>query len=151
MSIEVNLDHSPIELHMNPSNPLYPCQAITYLKDLLSSLIYGRSVKIRSNTLILTNFPLNVISQRLGRINPRTQDFIHLVSEDGKVLNHLIPRHFTDVKLSICPGRHFAELALYTTIVTMLATVNILKPLDKDGKEYMPNIEFSGNVVRYAT
>lgn len=30
----------------------------------------------------------------------------------------------------------------------MLATVNILKPWGKDGKEYMPKIEFDGQGLR---
>lgn len=38
---------------------------------------------------------------------------------------------------------------LYTTIVTILATVDILKALGKDkGEECMPKIEFEGNGVR---
>lgn len=36
-------------------------------------------------------------------------------------------------------------------IVTMLVTVNILKPLDENGQEYMPKVEFEGNAVRYVT
>lgn len=79
------------------------------------------------------------------KISPWTQDFTHLASEDGKAKAHdQLDTILTFTYLSVCPGRHFAELILYSTVVTMLATVNILRPLDKDGKEYTPNIEFEG-------
>lgn len=40
---------------------------------------------------------------------------------------------------------------LYSTIVTMLAIVDILKPLDKNGREYTPDIEFEGGGLRQVT
>jgi len=41
----------------------------------------------------------------------------------------------------ICPGRHLANESVWIAIVTMLATVTISKPIDENGKEYMPEIE----------
>lgn len=81
---------------------------------------------------------------------PWTRDCIALVSDDGEPRGFTLCKQLlTDVSISrICPGRHLAELTLYTTIITMLSTVNILKPFDKDGMEYMPKVEFDGSTVR---
>ena len=47
----------------------------------------------------------------------------------------------------ICPGRHFADMSLYMGIVTLLATSTILKPLDENGEEYMPELKFFGRAL----
>lgn len=49
----------------------------------------------------------------------------------------------------ICPGMHFAESVIYMAIVSLLATTTILKPLDENGDEFTPHVEFTGNVLRY--
>jgi hypothetical protein len=50
----------------------------------------------------------------------------------------------------MCPGRHFADAALYSTIVTILATCIISKPIDDEGEEYEPHVKFSGLSLRCA-
>ncbi|KAF9000229.1 cytochrome P450 [Cyathus striatus] len=41
-----------------------------------------------------------------------------------------------------CPGSHFAEMSIFLTVSSILATYNIGKPLDKDGKETEPLVEW---------
>ncbi|EJD04923.1 cytochrome P450 [Fomitiporia mediterranea MF3/22] len=43
----------------------------------------------------------------------------------------------------ICPGRHFAEAAVWLTIANVLAVFDILPPLDENGREILPNSEAS--------
>lgn len=50
----------------------------------------------------------------------------------------------------LCAGKQFAEAAFYMSVVTILATLNISKPLDKDGNEYTQPLKFSGSLIRYA-
>ena len=50
---------------------------------------------------------------------------------------------------SVCPGMHFAEIVVWSTIVSILATTTIRRPLDKNGKEYAPPAEFTGALLRY--
>jgi len=47
-----------------------------------------------------------------------------------------------------CVGRYFVDVALYTVIVTLLATFTISKPLDENGGEYVPEIKFFGDTIR---
>lgn len=46
----------------------------------------------------------------------------------------------------VCPGRHLAEMSLYTFITTMLATSTISKALDENGNA--SKITFEGNAMR---
>ncbi|PPQ75850.1 hypothetical protein CVT24_000608 [Panaeolus cyanescens] len=41
-----------------------------------------------------------------------------------------------------CPGAHFAEMAMFLNITNILAVFKLLKPLDKDGKEEDPKLEW---------
>jgi len=48
----------------------------------------------------------------------------------------------------ICPGRHFADSALWLTITNILAVFDILPPIDpKTGEEVLPKIEFTFGVT----
>ncbi|KAJ7750811.1 cytochrome P450 [Mycena metata] len=42
----------------------------------------------------------------------------------------------------ICPGRHLAELILWTNIATLLAVFDIRRPLDAEGKEWLPELDW---------
>ena len=44
---------------------------------------------------------------------------------------------------------HFADLALFTTIVSLLSTVNIVKALDDKGDEINVKVETSGQAIKY--
>ncbi|KAJ7771576.1 cytochrome P450 [Mycena metata] len=49
----------------------------------------------------------------------------------------------------ICPGRHMAKAHVWLSIARILATFDITKPVDKDGKVIEPNFEyFAGMVVQ---
>ncbi|TFK97041.1 cytochrome P450 [Pterulicium gracile] len=47
----------------------------------------------------------------------------------------------------ICPGRHFAMNNLFIVMSSILATFNIAKALDANGKEIEPGLEFSTGTV----
>lgn len=48
----------------------------------------------------------------------------------------------------ICPGLHFADLAIFMTIVSTLATTTITKALDVNGNEIPIHERRSGTVVK---
>jgi len=49
----------------------------------------------------------------------------------------------------VCPGRYLADAAVWITMAKLLATVNVTKPIGKDGKEYLPEIKMTPGLVRY--
>ncbi|KAJ7043052.1 cytochrome P450 [Mycena alexandri] len=49
----------------------------------------------------------------------------------------------------ICPGRHMAKAHVWLSLASILATFDITKPVDKDGKVIEPNFDyFAGMVVQ---
>lgn len=51
--------------------------------------------------------------------------------------------------LRICPGMHFAELAVFMIVVSTLASVDVLKALDANGREIPVTEKRTGTVARY--
>jgi len=75
---------------------------------------------------------------------------MHSVLEDGNIKNPRINSFDTHVHCSQCPGRFFALDNAWLAIACLLATFNITKALDQDGKEIETNIEYTKDFVRYA-
>ena len=48
----------------------------------------------------------------------------------------------------ICPGRHVALRMLYLTVARVLATFDILPPVDKDGCPRIPEARYNETLVR---
>lgn len=48
-----------------------------------------------------------------------------------------------------CPGAHLAETTLFLNIANILAVFNISKPLNEEGKEVEPLVEWSNGVATY--
>lgn len=48
-------------------------------------------------------------------------------------------------------GAHFAEISLLLNIAALLACFDIRKPLDKLGKEYTPEVEYTSGITRLAS
>ncbi|KAF8308968.1 cytochrome P450 [Clavulina sp. PMI_390] len=46
-----------------------------------------------------------------------------------------------------CPGQHYAEAVVVSNMITLLATMNIVKPLDENGKEVIPTTATTGKLV----
>lgn len=61
---------------------------------------------------------------------------------------HCRGRFFSVLLADGCLGAHFAEVSLFLNIASILATFNITKALDPDGKEIKPAIEWTTGVVR---
>ena len=51
-------------------------------------------------------------------------------------------------KYRSCPGNHIAISTLWLTAATILATFNLSKSLDKDGKVVEPFREYSVGLIR---
>ncbi|EGN94381.1 hypothetical protein SERLA73DRAFT_96479 [Serpula lacrymans var. lacrymans S7.3] len=49
----------------------------------------------------------------------------------------------------ICPGAHFAEVSLFLSISNILASFDISKAIDKDGREIDPVIEFTPGITAH--
>jgi hypothetical protein len=45
---------------------------------------------------------------------------------------------------------HFADASLFLMIASVLATFNILKPIDEHGNEYTPKEEYLSSIMVYA-
>jgi cytochrome P450 len=41
----------------------------------------------------------------------------------------------------ICPGRHIADASIFATVSTLLATVDVVRAKDAQGKEVIPKLE----------
>ena len=48
----------------------------------------------------------------------------------------------------ICPGRHFADASLWLSMASILYTFNILPPLDENGNEVLPKLEYTYSLVK---
>jgi cytochrome P450 len=49
----------------------------------------------------------------------------------------------------ICPGRHLAEASLFSMISTLLATVDIVRAKDEQGKEIIPEVDVTSGVLSH--
>jgi len=49
----------------------------------------------------------------------------------------------------ICPGRYFAVNTMFITIVHILGTFTIARPVDESGKEVVPEGEYYDELTRY--
>ena len=49
----------------------------------------------------------------------------------------------------ICPGRYFADAALFINIASVLHVFNITPPLDDDGIAIRVNVEMSDGFISY--
>jgi cytochrome P450 len=50
----------------------------------------------------------------------------------------------------ICPGRHIADASLFTMIATLLATVDVVRAKDAQGREIVPTIDVTGGAASHA-
>lgn len=61
--------------------------------------------------------------------------------EGGRLLQAVKLRNLTIRR--ICPGRYLANANIWIAVATMLSTFDILKPLDENGNEGDPPMNFS--------
>lgn len=50
----------------------------------------------------------------------------------------------------VCPGRGFAEASLWLCMANFIATMNIEKPVDGDGRTVTPAAAFETGAIRWA-
>jgi cytochrome P450 len=48
----------------------------------------------------------------------------------------------------VCPGAHFAKVSLFLDVAGILATFDILKAVDDQGREIDPGIEYTNGITR---
>ena len=51
----------------------------------------------------------------------------------------------------ICPGRHFADASIWSAIVTILATLDIVKCKDEQGNDIPVDPKWSANAISYVS
>ena len=66
----------------------------------------------------------------------------------GELNDNIVPYTF-GASRRICPGRHFAEASIWSAIVTILATLDIVKCEDKQGNGIPVDPKWSPNTVSY--
>lgn len=72
-----------------------------------------------------------------------------LVSGEGKTsLDDLFTTGTNYLHSRICPGRHLADASLWIAMASVLATLNISKSLDNNGKEITPEVAFTSGITR---
>jgi hypothetical protein len=49
----------------------------------------------------------------------------------------------------MCPGRHLADASLFAMVSTLLATVNIVRAKDADGKEIIPEVDVTSGILSH--
>jgi hypothetical protein len=50
-----------------------------------------------------------------------------------------------------CPGRHIADASLFASVVTALATVNVVRAKDAQGKEIIPKVAQTSGAISHPT
>ncbi|KAF9815577.1 hypothetical protein IEO21_04498 [Rhodonia placenta] len=53
-----------------------------------------------------------------------------------------------DDAISICPGRHFADVTIWLTVASIIAAFDISKARDAGGNEIIPRMSFTSGLVR---
>jgi cytochrome P450 len=48
-----------------------------------------------------------------------------------------------------CPGRHIADTSLFAMVSTLLATVDIVRARDADGKEIIPEVDVTSGILSH--
>jgi cytochrome P450 len=49
----------------------------------------------------------------------------------------------------ICPGQHIVDMSLYMTVVTVLATLDIVRAKDAQGHEIIPDVEVTSGLLSH--
>lgn len=105
------------------------------------------SIRIRINSIPIDIFPRS----KVGPESLSLLDSLGLV--EGKFLTPyalLNPRTIHTLTITrICPGRHLASNSVWISIASILATFEISKAKDANGKEIHPDPEFTTGIVWY--
>ena len=90
-----------------------------------------------------------------GKLNPNIRDPALMAFGFGRRWQHeqsLFPRiwdWWSKQKYRLCPGYHIAFSTFWLTAATILATFNLSKAVDKDGRVIEPSGEYSTGMVRW--
>jgi cytochrome P450 len=49
----------------------------------------------------------------------------------------------------VCPGRHIAEASLFAIITTLLATVDVVRAKDAQGREIIPKVDVTSGLISH--
>ena len=81
---------------------------------------------------------------------PRPEEFRpgRFFDAAGELIDDIVPYAFGAGR-RIFPGRHFAEASVWSPIVTILATLDIVKCEDKQGNGIPVDPKWSPNTVSY--
>lgn len=88
------------------------------------------------------------------KLYPDAHSFVperYLVEADEATTKLRDPRHYVfGFGRRRCPGQHLIEESFWIVIATMVATLDISKAVDADGKVIEPNVTFDNAVFRCA-
>ena len=62
-------------------------------------------------------------------------------------LSHRLSPLFASVLMEHHSGSHFAEASLFLNIAMILSTFSILRPVNEDGKEFDPPVEYTSTIT----
>ena len=79
---------------------------------------------------------------------PNPDKFIpeQFLADDGSLLPNIMEHLTFGFGRRICPGRHFADTSIWSSISTMLAIFDISKPKDVDGMEIPVEPKFASGL-----
>ena len=105
-----------------------------------------------SQSLAMINLNLSRAITRNEAKYPRPEEFHpeHFFDAAGELNDDIVPYAFGAGR-RICPGRHFAEASIWSAIVTILATLDIIKCKDKQGNDIPVDPKWSPNTVSYVS
>ena len=86
-----------------------------------------------------------------GRIDPSVKDPEVRIFGSGRRYEGSSVALSTCLNLScdrVCPGRHLALQLLYIAVARILATFDILPPVDEDGRPMVPEARFKKTLLR---
>ena len=88
-----------------------------------------------------------------GKLNPNIRDPALMAFGFGRrwqMNSHYFRGYETDQSKNVrlCPGNHIAISTFWLTAASILATFNLSKAVDKDGRVIEPYIEYSTGVLR---
>ena len=119
---------------------------ISFQREQPSSETYGMLLSIRYYSLSTSHLYRAIAHDEEVYPDPFTFDPSRHLGDKPQ----LDPFKFTfGFGRRVCPGAHLAEMTLFLNIATILTVFNISKPVDGEGNEVEPKIEWVNGITSY--
>jgi hypothetical protein len=113
--------------------------------------MYGRGMTLDESvcTDLVTSNPTRFLPKQEGNGEPHPNGPGPLVSGGGmKPVKYCTFLNAKSIIRRICSGRYLADANLWIVMASVLATMNISKAIDTDGKEITPMPAFTSGITR---